>query len=184
MQAPFSGRGPQRDVVPPPTWACSIETTNAYDTCCGAMTNITYSDGTPSITYTCKPHRPTANHYRRRGNVDVPLQSGHAAVTNEMLVSTEGATSLLSRAHDTLGRPVGTYLRDVPPSVPTYATTYTFHLNSLQRHHRDRKRLRLHGPPFRECCSVGRLGRNQHLPLRRLGHDPGGQESGIRSHHI
>jgi hypothetical protein len=39
-------------------------------------------------------------------------------LTNEIIISTAGATSLLSRAHDTLGRPVGTYLRDVPSSAP------------------------------------------------------------------
>jgi RHS repeat-associated protein len=44
----------------------------------------------------------------------------------EIIVSSAGATSLLSRAHDPLGRPVGTHLRDVPSSVPVYSVTYAY----------------------------------------------------------
>jgi hypothetical protein len=61
------------------------------------------------------------------------IQSQHAPLTlaNETIIGTAGATSLLSRAHDTLGRPVGTYLRDVPSSASTYTVEYGHDGNML-----------------------------------------------------
>jgi hypothetical protein len=33
-------------------WARGISTTYGYDACCGALTNISYSDDTPSVSFT------------------------------------------------------------------------------------------------------------------------------------
>jgi hypothetical protein len=50
------GKGPSYTYTPDGklatrTWARGVVTTYGYDPCCGTMTNISYSDGTPSVAF-------------------------------------------------------------------------------------------------------------------------------------
>lgn len=50
------GKGPSYTYTPDGqlatrTWARGVVTTNGYATCCGAMTNISYSDDTPDVAF-------------------------------------------------------------------------------------------------------------------------------------
>jgi RHS repeat-associated protein len=88
------------------TWARGVTTTYAYDPTSGAMTNILYTDGTPSVSFA----------FDRLGRQKVAqtfLSAHHfsydpatLALTTETII-TAGQTNILARSHDSLGRPSG-----------------------------------------------------------------------------
>jgi len=83
------------------TWARGIVTTYGYDNCCGALTNISYSDNTPSVSFS----------YNRMGQQDtITDATGNRTFTYNdalQLASETNALAALSRTHDGLGRPAG-----------------------------------------------------------------------------
>ena len=106
-------------------WARGTTTTYAYDGCCGSLTNITYSDSTPSVTYT----------YDRLGRQQgiTDAQGIRAFTYNDLLQLTHettvanGETNTITRNYNTLGRSSGVALND------DYAVTYGF--DNLGRFH-------------------------------------------------
>jgi YD repeat-containing protein len=83
------------------TWARGITTTYAYDTASGAMTNISYFDGTPSVSFA----------YDRLGRqVAITDATGIRTFTYNaalQLAAETNAFGVLVRAYDALGRPAG-----------------------------------------------------------------------------
>jgi RHS repeat-associated protein len=59
------------------------------------------------------------------------IQNQHAPLTTETIVGQAFLPVHLARRHAPLGRPVGTYLRDVPSSAPTYTVEYGHDGNML-----------------------------------------------------
>jgi len=109
------------------TWARGITTTYNYDTCCGSLTNISYSDNTPSVSYT----------YDRLGR-QVTITDALSTRTNVYDASTLALVeeqlpdgTVLTRSQDTLGRPVGLTVDGV--GDPVYSVTYGY--DTLGRFH-------------------------------------------------
>jgi len=90
------------------TWARGVTTTYAYDPASGAMTNIAYSDSTPSVSFA----------YDRIGRQKVAqtFVSAHHysyspatfAIVSETIIDLQtGTSNVIARTTDALGRPSG-----------------------------------------------------------------------------
>ncbi len=103
-------------------WARGVVTTYNYDSL-GQLTNISYSDGTPCITFA----------YDRLGR-QTTITDGTGTRTftyNDalQLVSETNTQSILTYASDTLGRPAGfSSGRANPPDEPSYSVRYGYDL--------------------------------------------------------
>jgi YD repeat-containing protein len=87
-------------------WARGITTTYSHDPCCGAITNISYSDGTPSISFTHDRLGRQTQITDAQGTRTFSFDPSTLALTNETIVA-GGVTSVIARTQDSYGRPSG-----------------------------------------------------------------------------
>jgi RHS repeat-associated protein len=119
------GKGPSYSYTPDGqlatrTWARGVTTTYAYATD-GAMTNIAYSDGTPAVSF-------TLDRLGRQKVAQTFLSAHHfayspatLALVSETIIDLQtGASNVIARTTDALGRPAGLSLG------ADYSVGYTF----------------------------------------------------------
>jgi YD repeat-containing protein len=102
------------------TWARGITTSYEYAPCCGSLTAILYSDGTPGVT----------NQYDRLGRqvgvVDASGQRTFAYNDLLQLAAETNAMAVVERRYDALGRDSGFEVgRGVPAEPSPYAVAYS-----------------------------------------------------------
>jgi YD repeat-containing protein len=102
------------------TWARGVVTTYAYDTCCGSLTNITYSDNTPSVSYTYdRLGRQTSARTGEKSFALFAYNPATLALETETIIA-NGTTNTITRSQDTYGRAAGISLGD------DYAVAYAY----------------------------------------------------------
>jgi RHS repeat-associated protein len=101
------------------TWARGLTTTYRYDSCCGAMTNIDYSDSTPDVSFTMN---------RMGQQATITDATGTRTFTYNdalQLASETNAMGTITRQYDSLGRSSGFYVGPDLASAP-YSVAYGY----------------------------------------------------------
>jgi YD repeat-containing protein len=116
------GKGPSYTYTPDGkiatrTWARGVVTTYTYDNS-GALTNMVYSDDTPTISLAYNRAGRQIEAHDAAG-VTTFLYDDFGAVTNETVIGVAG-TNTIERFYDSFGRSLGYALNDVRQSTLAY----------------------------------------------------------------
>jgi RHS repeat-associated protein len=119
------GKGPSYTYTPAGqlatrTWARGVTSSYAYSPCCGALTSINYSDGTPSVSFTLDRLGRQKTITDATGTRTFTYNDALQLAAEAVPVAAGAPPAILTRTYDSLGRPTGFTLGS------DYAVTYGY----------------------------------------------------------